>query len=88
MTRIAVRVQPGARRNAIERVADGALRVRVTSPPERGRANEAVLELLADALDVPKSRLSIVRGHRARQKVVEVEGLTDDELERRVSELS
>jgi uncharacterized protein YggU (UPF0235/DUF167 family) len=72
-TEIALRVTPRASRDRI--VADGdVLRVYVTCVPEDGKANAAVLKLLARALGVPKSRLDIVRGHSARDKVVRVLG--------------
>jgi hypothetical protein len=65
---IAVRVTPRAGRDAAER--DGAaLRVRVTAPAEGGRANRAAAELVAQALGVPKSRLELIRGAKARDKV-------------------
>ena len=54
------------------------------APPEGGRANAAVVELLAEALAVPRSRVAIVRGHRARVKAVEVEGLTAGEIAARI----
>lgn len=69
---IAVRVTPRASRNAVE-AEGGTIRVRVTAPPEDGKANAAVQKLLAKALCVPKSRLSLVRGATARDKVFRVE---------------
>jgi uncharacterized protein len=57
----------------------------VAAPPERGRANEALVELLADALEVPRARVSIVGGQTARRKIVEVEGLDLPEIEGRLS---
>jgi uncharacterized protein YggU (UPF0235/DUF167 family) len=54
----------------------------VAAPPERGRANEALVELLAGALDVPRSRVSVVGGQTGRRKIVDVEGLDGDEIER------
>ncbi len=66
---------------------DQVLRVRVTAPPEEGRANDAVVALLAKALGVPKSRVRILRGHTARNKVVSVEGLTPEEAARRLEAL-
>ncbi len=80
MTTIRIRVTPRAKRNEITGLQDGVLRVRVTAPPEGGRANEAVVELLAEALAVPRSRVAIVRGHRARSKVVEVEGMSAEQI--------
>ena len=81
---ISVRVQPRASRNRVEKYRDGILRVSVTAPPHGGRANAAVLELLAGTMGIAKSRLRIVRGHAARDKVVAVDGLAGDELERRL----
>lgn len=69
---IAVRVTPKASRNAIV-VTDEGIRVYVTVVPESGKANAAVLKLLAKALGVPKSRLSLIRGATARDKVFRIE---------------
>ena len=70
---IAVRVTPKASRNAVLR--DGtALRITVTTVPEGGKANAAVLKLLAHALGIPKSRLELIRGATARDKVFRVLG--------------
>jgi hypothetical protein len=82
---IKVRVQPRASRDEIMGYRGDALRVRVTAPPERGRANEAVIALLADALDVAKSRINIVRGTASREKLVMIESLTPEEVQRRLS---
>ena len=65
---IAVRVTPKASRNKIEQ-AEGGLRVYVTVVPEDGKANKAVIKLLAQALGVAKSRLELVRGASGRDKV-------------------
>lgn len=65
---IAVRVTPKAARNAVG-VADDGLRVSVTTVPEGGKANAAVVKLLANALGVPKSRLTLVRGTTSRDKL-------------------
>ncbi|WP_010138568.1 DUF167 domain-containing protein [Oceanicola sp. S124] len=73
-TEIAVRVTPRASRDRITREADGTIRVYVTTPPEDGKANEAVRRLLAKALGLAKSRLSLVRGQTARDKLFRVEG--------------
>ena len=69
---IAVRVTPKAARNRFA-VEDGALRVYVTVVPEDGKANAAVIKLLAKALGVAKTRLTLVRGATARDKVFRVE---------------
>lgn len=66
---IAVRVSPRASRNAVEQAEGGVIRVYVTVVPEDGRANAAVVKLLAKAMGVAKTRLVLVRGQTARDKV-------------------
>ena len=84
MALLNIRVQPGASRNEIGELSeDGVLRIRVTTPPVDGEANAAVLKLLAKRLHVPSRALSIVRGGSSRNKVIEVEGVSDDELRQR-----
>jgi uncharacterized protein len=67
-------VQPGAKKTAIIGEYDGRLKISVNQPPDKGRANEAVLELLSKALRIPKSNVTILRGHTSRQKTVVVQG--------------
>ena len=67
--RIAVRVTPKASRNKITQDDDGSLRAYVTVPPADGKANVAVQTLLAKALGVPKSRLTLTKGQKARDKI-------------------
>ena len=69
--RIAVRVTPGARREALE-IVDGGLVVKVRAKPQDGAANAAVATLLARALDLAPSRLELVRGATAREKVFRI----------------
>ncbi|MDW4551091.1 DUF167 domain-containing protein [Defluviimonas sp. D31] len=69
---IAVRVTPKASRDAVTLV-DGAIRVQVTTVPEDGKANAAVVKLLARALGIAKSRLTLVRGATARDKLFRIE---------------
>jgi uncharacterized protein len=57
----------------------------VAAPPERGRANDALVELLSSALEIPKSSVRVVGGRRGRAKVVEVDGLELAEVERRLA---
>ena len=67
-TRVRLRVRPGGRRNAILGVHGGALKVTVTAAPERGKANDAVVDLLAGALGVSPSEIEIVSGHASPDK--------------------
>ncbi len=83
--RLRVRVAPGARRTrVVGRHGDG-WKLAVAAPPERGRANDAVVELLASALHVPRRDVSVVSGHAAREKIVELAGLAPDEIDRRLA---
>jgi uncharacterized protein YggU (UPF0235/DUF167 family) len=59
--------------------------VRVGAPPERGKANEAVLALLAEVLAVPRSSVAIVSGGGSRDKIVELAGIEPDEIDRRLA---
>jgi uncharacterized protein (TIGR00251 family) len=74
--RFEVRVQPRASRTAVQGPRDGRLVVHVTAPPVDAAANEAVIELLARELGVPKRAVRIVSGHRGRTKVIDVAGVT------------
>jgi uncharacterized protein len=81
-----VRVQPRASRSEIVGWrADGALSVRVAAPPVEGRANAAVAALLAGALDLRPSAITVERGARGRDKLVRVEGVTLEEIRRRIT---
>jgi len=69
-----VRVQPGARQDAIMGVAAGVLRVRLKAPAIEGRANEALCAYLAECLGTSKSRVEIIKGQSSRVKQVRVHG--------------
>jgi len=84
-SRITIRLQPRASRDEIigwndERV----LRVRVKAPPVDGAANTALVQLLAKSVGVPKSKVTLIAGATARNKVVEIDGLSSDELKKRL----
>lgn len=83
--RLTVEVRPRAARDEILPGADGALRVRVTAPPVGGAANEAVRDLLAEALGCPRSAVEILRGQSARTKLVRIVGLSPEELRARLA---
>lgn len=87
-TRVRLRVSPGAGRAQIIGRHGDAWKVRVTAAPEHGRANEAVLRLLAEVLAVPRNTLALVSGHSARDKIVELTGLGPALVERRLTSAS
>ncbi len=94
--RITVRVIPRSGKNTLEwdegnereggdlRGQQGILKARLNAPPVDGAANEALVALLADRLHIPKCAIQIVRGATSRQKTVEIDGLTPDELRSRL----
>jgi len=76
----AVRVIPRASQDAIEGGYQGALKVRLTAPPVDDRANEALIRLLAERLNVPKSAVRIVAGAKSRTKRVEIAGARREQI--------
>ncbi len=82
--RVVVQVQPGSRRPGLAGWAEGVLRARVSAPATEGRANDALVALLAEALGVPRSAVRIVHGRGSRRKLVEVTGLDEREGEERL----
>ena len=83
--RLEVKVVPGASRSEISGWLGEALKVRVSVPPEKGRANAAVLALVCDALGLPAGSVRIVSGAGSPRKVVEIRGLAHAEVVRRLS---
>ena len=74
-----VRVRPKAGRNSVEVDGDRVI-VRVTAAPEGGKANDAAAALLAKRLKVARGRVHVVRGHKARDKRMRIEGMTAGEV--------
>jgi uncharacterized protein (TIGR00251 family) len=71
--RIKVKVKPGSSKNEVKKVDENFYEVRCTTIPEKGKANEKVIELLSEHLNTPKSKIRIVRGQSSREKEVEIE---------------
>ncbi len=67
-TILAIRAQPGARRNELRGIQDGALKVCVTQSPEKGKANKAIVELLSKMLRLKKSQIVLIAGETAHSK--------------------
>lgn len=80
-----LRVSPGARRSGIVGRHGAAWKVRVAASPEGGKANAAVLDLLAAALELPSGSVELVAGRSARDKVVVLHGVTAAEAETRLA---
>jgi uncharacterized protein (TIGR00251 family) len=82
-----VRAQPGARKAGVLGEQAGALKLAVTAPPEDGRANKAILELLREILDLKRSQVELISGTTARDKRVLIRGLPPAELKLRLEAL-
>jgi uncharacterized protein (TIGR00251 family) len=82
---LAIRVTPRASRNEIvEILSDGTVKIRLTSPPVEGKANEALLQFLSDVLDVPRSHIEIVAGTTGRYKLVSILDLDANAVHERI----
>ncbi len=79
-----VRARPGARKNAVLGERNGALMVAVSDAPERGKANEAIVEVLAQALQCKRSFITLMSGETSRDKKFLIEGLSPEALRQRL----
>jgi uncharacterized protein YggU (UPF0235/DUF167 family) len=86
-TLISARLTPRAAANRLTVLADGSLAVRVTAPPADGRANEALCRTVAGALGLARSRVTLVRGHRSRNKLLRIEGMDEGAIRRALAKL-
>jgi uncharacterized protein len=77
---LAVRVHPGARKNGVTGVHADALKIALTAPPVDGKANEALIAFLADALRLPRARFAIMSGITSRAKTVRITGKSAAEV--------
>jgi hypothetical protein len=78
MAILSIKVVPGARSDRIVGRYGDAIKVQVSSPPEKGKANDAVVGLIARALGVKPAQVRILRGHTQPRKTIEVDGIAQD----------
>lgn len=83
---IECRVTPRAGRTAIKGVRDGVLSISLAAPPVEGRANDELCDFFASLLDLPRSRIEIIRGSRGRHKIILFHGMSKDGLMRALSQ--
>jgi uncharacterized protein (TIGR00251 family) len=83
----AIKVQPRARKNAIIGVVGDIVKLALTAPPVDGRANQAVIEFLAELFEIPRTSVTIASGETSRRKVVRIAGLSKQVVERRLGEV-
>jgi uncharacterized protein len=84
-TRVRLRVSPGAARAGVVGRHGEAWKVRVAAAPEQGRANDALVRLLAETLAIPRAAVTVVSGRGGRDKIVELTGIDPSQIERRLS---
>ncbi|MAT16581.1 MAG: YggU family protein [Planctomyces sp.] len=84
---LALKVTPKAKKNGITGVHEGQLKVSVTAVPEKGKANTAVVKLLASELKLTRGQLEIIRGETSPQKQVRIGGISADDLAARLRQL-
>jgi uncharacterized protein (TIGR00251 family) len=82
--RLVVKVTPNAGRNEITGFKEGFLQVRIAAPPEKGKANKELTDFLSKTLGVKKSSILIIKGQTSRNKVIIIEGMSGDELLKRI----
>ncbi len=83
--RLAVRVQPRASRTEVVGAHGDAIKIRLAAPPVDGAANEELIAFLSKKLGVSKSAVRIVKGDQGRDKLVEIDGLSEEEVRERLT---
>jgi hypothetical protein len=71
--RIEVKVIARAKREEVEKISENNYRIKVSSPPEKGKANERVIELLSEEFDVKKKNIKIISGETNNRKIIEID---------------
>ncbi len=69
-----VKITPNAHKNSLEGFQNGVLKVKIHAPPDKGKANEELIEFLSESFSLPKSHIRIVSGHTSRLKKLEIQG--------------
>ena len=86
--RVSLLVSPGATRNKVLGFAEGQLRIKVAAPPVKGKANRELIAFLSQVLDIGKSDINIIKGHTSRNKLIAIDGLSQEEAMKRLSSSS
>ena len=84
---LSVKAQPGARRNGVTGVHDGALKVAVSQAPEKGKATAAIIDVLAESLGIKKNQIDLLSGPTSTHKKFLIRNVDLDEITKRISEL-
>jgi uncharacterized protein (TIGR00251 family) len=84
LIRLKVRVIPNARKNEVVACTGDEIRLKVKAPAVEGKANAALIEYLAELMEVPRSKIRLKAGEKARTKIIEIDGPTPDEVRERI----
>lgn len=84
-TMLYVQISPNASKNSLEGFRGDVLRMKVAAPPVEGKANKELVAYLSDILDISKGSVRIVKGHMVRNKVIAIDGLTSEQMMKRLS---
>ena len=82
--RLNLKVTPNARANQVTGVLDGIVGIKIKAPPTEGKANTELVNYLSNLLNIPKSAVTIIRGHTSRNKSVEISGMGAEDLSDRL----
>jgi uncharacterized protein len=85
MIKISVKVSPGSAKNEVVGLTNDLWRIKVAAPADKGKANKELIDFLSKKLGLRKGNLEIITGQTSHHKVVAVEGLTREEVDRRLS---
>ena len=86
--KISLRVYPNAARDEVLGFTDGVCHIKVAAPPVKGKANDRLIAFLSQLLDVSKGRVSIIKGHTSRSKLIAIDGLSREDVMKRLSSSS
>ena len=70
--RIVVKVKPKSKKVSIKQISENSYEVKLKSPPDKGKANEELIEILSEYFNKPKSNIKLIRGHTSREKLIEI----------------
>ncbi|HKL20449.1 MAG TPA: DUF167 domain-containing protein [Tichowtungia sp.] len=82
---VRIRAVPRASKNEIQGIYDGALKVRLTSPPVDGKANRALIKFLSKTLNISKAQIELKQGQTGRSKTLHIQGMTPSEIRKKLS---
>jgi uncharacterized protein len=84
-TKISVKVQPNARKNEVIGLINGVWKIKIAAPPDKGKANKELIDLLSALLGQKKDTITIIRGQTSHNKLVAIDSLTEAEIKSRLS---